>query len=100
MMFYVAVVGVFVVVAEALRRSRAQGKEDVWEVQRLNANLEQQVDEAQALSDDLSNANDALEHALKTTERLSLACDEALADVAHNLRNPLNLVSITTQLLM
>ena len=100
MMFYVAIVGVFVVVAEVLRRSRAQGKQHVWELQRLNANLEQQVEEAQALSEDLSHANDALEHARKTAERLSRACEEVLAAVAHDLRNPLNLVSVTTQLLM
>jgi len=99
-MLYVAIVGVVAVVGEVRRRSRAEGKQHVWELQRVNANLEQQVEEAQALSDDLSNANDALEHAVKTTERLSLACEEALADVAHDLRNPLNLVSITTQLLM
>jgi signal transduction histidine kinase len=100
MMFYVAVVGVFVVIAEVLRRSRVQGKQHVWELQRLNANLEQQVEEAQALSEDLTHANDALEHARKTAECLSRACEEVLAAVAHDLRNPLNLVSVTTQLLM
>jgi signal transduction histidine kinase len=99
-MFYVAVVGVVVVMAEVLRRSRAQGKQHVWELQRLNASLEQQVEEAQALSDDLSHANDALENARKTAERLARACEEVLAAVAHDLRNPLNLVSVTTQLLM
>ncbi len=99
-MLYVAVVGVVAVVAEVLRRSRAQGKQHVWELRRLNANLEQQVEEAQALSEDLSHANDSLENAHKTAERLTRACEQVLAAVTHDLRNPLNLVSVTTQLLM
>jgi len=99
-MLYVAIVGVVAVVAEVLRRSRAQGKQHVWELRRLNANLEQQVEEAQALSEDLSHANDSLENAHKTAERLTRACEQVLAAVTHDLRNPLNLVSVTTQLLM
>jgi signal transduction histidine kinase len=99
-MFYAAIIGAVVVVAEVLRRSRAQGKQHVWELRRLNANLEQQVEEAQALSEDLGHANDSLENARKTAERLTRACEQVLAAVAHDLRNPLNLVSVTTQLLM
>jgi signal transduction histidine kinase len=60
----------------------------------------------QTLADELAKSNDALEDALtqerearRTAELLSRARAEVLAAVAHDLRNPLNLISMTTELL-
>jgi signal transduction histidine kinase len=61
-------------------------------MQRL-ADLEHRIREVQALYDEEREAR-------RTAELLSRAREEVLAAVAHDLRNPLHLVSLTTPLLM
>jgi signal transduction histidine kinase len=89
---------------DGLRRARAAAERHVAELDRLNARLEQEKEEVQALSDQLSETNDALTAALRASEesahRAARAREEVLGVVAHDLRNPLNLVGTTTQLLI
>lgn len=85
--------------SQALRRSRQEVEHRAAELQQVNASLEQQVEEVRALSEYLHEANTSLEAARDEAVAATHAREEVLAVVAHDLRNPLNLVTMTTQLL-
>lgn len=99
-------VGVFAVVgfaidssSEALRKARRDAERSAAHLEDMNVELEQQMDQIQTLSEDLSRTNLSLAAARDAAEGASRAREEMLAVVAHDLRNPLNLVMMTAQLL-
>jgi signal transduction histidine kinase len=65
----------------------------------VNMELEAQMEEVQTLSEDLNKTNLCLADARDTAEAASRAREEMLAVVAHDLRNPLNVVMIARGLL-
>ena len=98
--------GLFAVVAfvinsstEALRKAHRDAERSAAHLEDLNVELEQQMEEIQTLSEDLQRTNESLAAALDTAVDASRAREEVLAVVAHDLRSPLNLVVMTTQLL-
>ena len=97
---------VFIIVAividstsAALNRALREAEQSASHLEDLNIELEQQMDHIQRLSDDLQTTNRCLAQARDTAEDASRAREEMLAVVAHDLRNPLNLMMMTTQLL-
>jgi signal transduction histidine kinase len=91
--------------SEALRHARnvAEHRSEQLEamnvkLEAMNVQLEEQMEEVQTLSEHLSETNSFLEVARDEAQAASRAREEVLAVVAHDLRNPLNLVSMTTQL--
>jgi len=83
---------------EALRRARRDAERTARHLEDLNVEVEQQMDQLQMLSDDLQRSNRSLAAARDVAEGASRAREEMLAVVAHDLRNPLNVVMMTTQL--
>jgi signal transduction histidine kinase len=82
----------------ALRKARRDAERTASHLEELNVELEQQMDQVQMLSEDLQRANRSLAAARDVAEEASRAREEMLAVVAHDLRNPLNVVMMTTQL--
>jgi signal transduction histidine kinase len=83
---------------EALRRARRDAEHTARHLEDLNVELEQQMDQIQILSEDLSRTNLSLAKARDVAEEASRAREEMLGVVAHDLRNPLNVVMMTTQI--
>jgi signal transduction histidine kinase len=83
---------------EALRRARRDAERTARHLEDLNVEVEQQMDQLQMLSEDLQQSNRSLAAARDVAEAASRAREEMLAVVAHDLRNPLNVVMMTTQL--
>jgi signal transduction histidine kinase len=84
--------------AEALRKARRDAERSAAHLEDLNVELEQQMEQIQLLSDDLQRTNRSLASARDVAEDASRAREEMLAVVAHDLRNPLNVVMMTTKL--
>ena len=84
---------------EALRRARRTAERSAASLEDMNVELEQQMDHIRLLSDDLQRTNECLAEARDVAQAASRAREEMLAVVAHDLRNPLNLVMMTTQLI-
>lgn len=83
----------------ALHRARHDAESASERLVDVNMELEQQVEEVQTLSEDLHRTNQALAEARDVAEEASHAREEMLAIVAHDLRNPLNVVMIARGLL-
>ncbi|HEV7838507.1 MAG TPA: HAMP domain-containing sensor histidine kinase [Gemmatimonadaceae bacterium] len=83
---------------EALRKARRDAERSAARLEDFNVELEQQMEEIQRLSDHLHQTNLSLARARDVAEDASRAREEMLGVVAHDLRNPLNLVMMTTQL--
>jgi signal transduction histidine kinase len=83
---------------EALRKARREAERSAGHLEDLNVELEQQMDQVQMLSEDLHRTNLSLAKARDVAEEASRAREEMLGVVAHDLRNPLNVVMMTTQL--
>jgi signal transduction histidine kinase len=84
---------------EALRKARRDAERTAGHLEDLNVELEQQMDEVQRLSENLHRSNLSLAKARDVAEEASRAREEMLGVVAHDLRNPLNVVVMTTQIL-
>jgi signal transduction histidine kinase len=84
---------------EALRKARIDAERSAERLEDVNVELEQQMDQVQLLSEDLRRTNLCLEAARDKAEEASRAREDMLAVVAHDLRNPLNLLMMTTELL-
>ena len=98
--------GVFAIVAYAidstthdLHKARYEAESASERLVDVNMELEAQMEEVQTLSEDLSKTNQCLAEARDTAEAASHAREEMLAIVAHDLRNPLNVVMIARGLL-
>ena len=98
--------GVFAIVAfaidsttHALHKARLDAERASERLVDVNMELEAQMEEVQTLSEDLSKTNQCLAEARDTAEAASRAREEMLAVVAHDLRNPLNVVMIARGLL-
>jgi signal transduction histidine kinase len=83
----------------ALRKARQDAESASERLVDVNMELEQQVEEVQVLSEDLHDTNQSLAEARDAAEAASRAREEMLAIVAHDLRNPLNVVMIARGLL-
>jgi signal transduction histidine kinase len=83
---------------EALRRARRAAERSAEHLEDLNVELEQQMEHIQMLSNDLHRTNVSLAASRDIAQNASLAREEMLAIVAHDLRNPLNLLMMTTQI--
>ena len=84
---------------EALRKARRSAERSAEHLEDLNVELEQQMEHIQLLSDDLHETNQSLGQARDEAEEASRAREEMLAVVAHDLRNPLHTLIMTTSLL-
>ena len=84
--------------SEALRQARRVAELRSEQLTTVNMRLKEQMEEVQTLSEHLSETNRSLEAARDEAQAASRAREEVLAIVAHDLRNPLNLVMMTTQL--
>jgi signal transduction histidine kinase len=84
--------------SQALRRARADAERRSAELEALNKQLAEHMEEVQALSEHLNDVNASLAEARDDALDASRAREEVLAVVAHDLRNPLNLVMMTAQL--
>jgi signal transduction histidine kinase len=98
--------GIFAIVAyaidsstNALHRARQDAERASERLVDVNMELEQQMEEVQVLSEDLHDTNQSLADARDAAEAASRAREEMLAIVAHDLRNPLNVVMIARGLL-
>ena len=83
----------------ALHRARHDAERASERLVDVNMELEQQVEEVQTLSEDLNRTNQSLVEARDAAEKASREREEMLAIVAHDLRNPLNVVMIARGLL-
>lgn len=83
---------------EALRQARRDAERSSERLEEMNVELEQQMEEVQVLSEDLQRTNQSLAEARDIAEEASRARADMLAIVAHDLRNPLNVVMMSTQL--
>jgi signal transduction histidine kinase len=83
----------------ALRKARQDAERASARLVDVNLELEQQVEEVRVLSEDLHDTNQSLAEARDAAEAASHAREEMLAIVAHDLRNPLNVVMIARGLL-
>ena len=83
----------------ALHRARQDAERASERLVDVNMELETQMEEVQTLSEDLNKSNQCLADARDTAEAASRAREEMLAVVAHDLRNPLNVVMIARGLL-
>ena len=104
---YIAVVVLVGAATGVARSSRKEAERHAFETRRLNADLEFQVEEVRSLSENLTEANEALarvydkeREARQSAELVSQAREEVLGVVAHDLRSPLNLVGMTSEMLM
>ncbi len=106
--------GIFLVVAltissltNSLHEARQAAERQALRLENMNAELEQQMEEVQTLSDQLQETNESLaiardvaEGAATRAQAAAQAREDVLGVVAHDLRNPLNVVSMSTQLLL
>jgi signal transduction histidine kinase len=83
---------------EALREARRVAEHRSEQLAFINRQLEEHVEEVQTLTEHLYETNQSLEAARDEAQAASRAREEVLAVVAHDLRNPLNLVTTATQL--
>jgi signal transduction histidine kinase len=83
----------------ALRKARQDAEEASARLVDVNMELEAQMEEVQTLSEDLNKTNQCLADARDAAEVASHAREEMLAIVAHDLRNPLNVVMLARGLL-
>ena len=90
--------------SSALHEARRTAERDADRLERLNAELEQQMEEVQTLSEQLQETNESLvaardraEALAKRAQAAAQAREEVLAVVAHDLRNQLSVVSMTTK---
>jgi len=95
---FIAIVALVGAATEMLRRARAQAESHVTELNRVNADLEHQMEEVRALSDNLSEANDSLEDALAEAERTAARAN-ALQEVTAALAMASTTADIATALL-
>jgi signal transduction histidine kinase len=105
---------VFVIVAltissmsSALHAARRTAELQAQKLKEMNGELERQMEEVQTLSEQLQETNDALvterdraEALAKRAQAAAQAREDVLGVVAHDLRNPLNVLSMTTQLFL
>jgi signal transduction histidine kinase len=84
---------------EALRKAQRDAERTGEHLEDANVELEQQMDQVQTLSEDLQRANRSLGTARDVAEEASRAREDMLAVVAHDLRNPLNVMMMTTQVI-
>ncbi|HJU67998.1 MAG TPA: HAMP domain-containing sensor histidine kinase, partial [Gemmatimonadaceae bacterium] len=106
--------GIFLLVAltissmtNTLHEARQAAEHHAVQLENLNVELEQQVEEVQTLSEQLQETNDSLvierdraEALAKRAQATAQAREDVLGVVAHDLRNPLNVVTMTTQLFL
>ena len=106
--------GIFLVVAltisrmtNTLHEARRAAERHALQLENLNVELEQQVEEVQTLSEQLQETNESLvmerdraEALAKRAQAAAQAREDVLGVVAHDLRNPLNVVTMTTQLFL
>jgi signal transduction histidine kinase len=106
--------GMFLVVAltissmsQRLHEARQTAERNAERLEAMNVELEQQMEEVQTLSEHLQETNDSLviardraEAMAKRAQAAAQAREDVLGVVAHDLRNPLNVMSMTTQLLL
>jgi signal transduction histidine kinase len=83
----------------ALHKARQDAERASERLVDVNMELEAQMEEIQTLSEDLNKTNQSLADARDAAEAASRAREEMLAIVAHDLRNPLNVVMIARGLL-
>ena len=106
--------GIFLIVAlaissmsQALHKARRTAERHAAQLERVNVELEQQMEEVKTLSEHLQETNESIVIARDVAEALATraqaaaqAREDVLGVVAHDLRNPLNVVRMTTQLLL
>jgi signal transduction histidine kinase len=85
--------------SEGFRKARLDAERHSDHLEDVNVELEQQMEEVQVLSEHLQETNQSLAVARDAAEEASRAREEMLAVVAHDLRNPLNVVMMTTRLI-
>jgi signal transduction histidine kinase len=85
--------------SEGFRKARRDAERQAEHLEDLNVELEQQMEEVQVLSEHLQETNQSLAAARDAAEAASRAREEMLGVVAHDLRNPLNVVMMTTKLI-
>jgi signal transduction histidine kinase len=93
--------------SSALQQARRTAERHAEQLEKVNVELEQQMEEVQTLSEQLQETNESLvaerdraEALAERAQAASRAREEVLGVVAHDLRNPLNVVSMTTQLFL
>ena len=93
--------------ADSLRRARGDAQRRAAELETLTERLAQQMEEVQAISEDLQRSNAALSEALDASERtadratkLAKTRADVLGIVAHDLRNPLSSIGSATQFML
>jgi PAS domain S-box-containing protein len=79
-------------VTEAKRLQRAE-REHAEQLQELASELEQQVDEGQALQEELEQTNEQLARALDEAREANATKSHFLAVMSHELRTPLNAIA-------
>ena len=84
--------------SDSLRQARREAEQHSAQLETVNQALQEHMEEVQTLSEYLEETNLSLAAARDEAEAASHAREEVLAVVAHDLRNPLNLVTMTTQL--
>lgn len=84
--------------SEALRDAQRVAERRSEQLAISNRRLEEHMEEVQTLTDHLFETNQSLEAARDEAQAASRAREEVLAIVAHDLRNPLTLVTTATQL--
>ena len=93
--------------SSALHDARRTVERHAAQLEKVNVELEHQMEEVQTLSERLRETNESLvierDRAAALAERAQAAAqarEDVLGVVAHDLRNPLNVVSMTTQLFL
>ena len=89
---FLGVTGVIAATMESLRLARTQALARAEELEKLNVELEQQMEEVQTLSEQLQESNEALAAAVASAESVAQARADVLGIVAHDLRNPLHVI--------
>lgn len=104
---FVFVASIIGSMSSALHEAQRTAERDADRLARLNAELEQHMEEVQTLSEQLQETNESLvaerdraEALAKRAQAAAQAREDVLAVVAHDLRNPLSVVSTTTQLFL
>jgi signal transduction histidine kinase len=90
--------------SQALHEAKAAAEENAARLAVVNVELEQQMEEVQTLSEQLQQTNESLvkerdraEALAKRAQDAAQAREDVLGIVAHDLRGPLNVMSMTTQ---